>query len=154
MRALTLFQPWGWAVVAGHKLVENRPWPPPRNMIGVPFAVHAGKRYDWNGEVAIAAAGVTMADGDPAFDARGAVIGIATVERVVRTNATPGFDEAHPGTLTDDQRRWYFGPYGWVLRDVVRLADPVPCRGFQMYWTLPADVEAQVRRQMEGSHGR
>lgn len=150
MRALTLWQPWAWAVVAGHKPVENRLWPPPANMMGVPFAIHAGKRWDRKGEVAIGAAGVALPATDPLVDARGAVIGIATVERVVRSTATPGFDSSHPGTLTDYERLWYFGPYGWLLRDVVRLSKPVPCRGFQLFWTLPVDVQAEVRRQLAG----
>jgi hypothetical protein len=148
MRALTLWQPWAWAVAAGYKPVENRPWAPPANMIGVPFAIHAGKRWDWKGEDAIGAARVALPASDPLIEARGAVIGIATVERVVRSNATPGFDNAHPGTLTDEQRLWYFGPYGWLLRDVVRLSEPIPCRGSQLFWTLPMDVEAEVLRQV------
>jgi hypothetical protein len=155
MRALTLWQPWGWAIVAGHKPVENRPWPPPRNMVGEPFAIHAGKRWHEDGADAILdLIGLDEFPNDPMVKAAGAVIGMATVDRVVRSNATAGFDDAHPGTLTDYERLWYFGPFGWVLRDVVRLAEPVPCRGFQMFWTLPAQVEAKVRSQVEASHGR
>jgi hypothetical protein len=146
MRALTLWQSWAWAVAAGGKAVENRPWPPPRNMLGVPFALHAGKRWDPDGEDFIRKL-TGIPAGDPLVESRGAVIGIATVERIVRADALPGTDQ-HPETLTVDQRPWFFGPYGWVLRDVTHLARPVPCRGFQMLWTLPDDVEREVRRQL------
>lgn len=155
MRALTLWQPWGWAIVAGYKPVENRPWAPPRNMLGVPFAIHAGKKWDTDGAAWILAAlGCQEFSTDSLVTAAGAVIGVATIERVVYGDPELVHSGRHPGTLTPDQRRWFFGPYGWVLRDVRRLAEPVPCRGAQMFWTLPSDVEAEVRRQLEGSHGR
>lgn len=48
---------------------------------------------------------------------------------------------------TDPHRYWLIGPYGWVLTDVVRLASPVPVRGAQKVWNLPADVAAQVEEQ-------
>jgi hypothetical protein len=35
-----------------------------------------------------------------------------------------------------------------VLRDVRALATPVPCRGYQAFWTLPADVAARVEEQL------
>jgi hypothetical protein len=157
MRALTLWQPWGWAIVAGHKLVENRPWAPPRNMIGVPFAIHAGKRWDEDGADGI----LDLLDADdfpadPLVRAAGAVIGVATIERVVHGTALRGLPE-DADALAPEQRRWYFGPYGWVLRDVRRLDVAVPCRGFQMFWSLPPEVDAEVRRQLarqEASDGR
>jgi hypothetical protein len=150
MRALTLWRPWAWAIVAGHKPVENRPWPPPRNMVAVPFAIHAGKRWDDEGARAILNLVGTddFPDDDPLVKAVGAIIGVATVDRVVRSTASPDLDPSHPGTLTDYERLWFFGPYGWVLRDVVRLREAVPCRGHQLFWTLPAAVEAEVHRQI------
>jgi hypothetical protein len=50
--------------------------------------------------------------------------------------------------LPDDQRRWFFGPFGYVLRDVRALATPVPCRGWQGFWTLPDDIESAVNEQL------
>jgi hypothetical protein len=116
-------------------------------MIGVPFGLHAGKRWDWDGDDFIGRLVSFPPAEDPLLEARGAVIGIATVERVVRAGALPGTDQ-YVETLTAEQHPWFFGPYGWVLRDVTRLARPVPCRGFQMLWTLPDDVEREVRGQL------
>jgi len=42
MRALTLRQPWAWAIVHGQKRIENRPWKPWRDIIGQRIAIHAG----------------------------------------------------------------------------------------------------------------
>lgn len=53
-----------------------------------------------------------------------------------------------PSTLAQDQRRWFFGPVGYVLRDVIALPTPVQCKGALGFWTLPADVEANVREQL------
>lgn len=39
------------------------------------------------------------------------------------------------------------GRYGWVLRNVRALPEPVPCRGRHGLWTPPADVLAQVEAQ-------
>lgn len=37
------------------------------------------------------------------------------------------------------------GAWHWRLRDVVVLARPVPCRGAQGLWTIPADVRERLR---------
>lgn len=39
MKALTLRQPWAWAVASGHKKVENRVWAP---RYRGPLLIHAG----------------------------------------------------------------------------------------------------------------
>lgn len=149
MRALTLWQPWGWAIVAGYKAMENRPWPPPQSAIGQRLAIHAGKTWDRDGARSIL--DLIAPDAFPddlSAHVAGAVIGVATPVRVVRDGGIGVDGVPHVDTLTDDERRWFFGPYGWVLREVVRLPEPVPCRGYQMLWTLPDDVEAQVRAQL------
>lgn len=47
MKALTLRQPWAWAVMHGGKDVENRAWPNrPALEIGETLAIHAGKGVD------------------------------------------------------------------------------------------------------------
>ena len=42
---------------------------------------------------------------------------------------------------------WWIGPIGWVLTDIA-LPEPVPCKGFQGLWNLPADVESAVLAQL------
>ena len=48
-RALTLRQPWAWAVAAGHKDVENRTWQTPHRGC---MAIHAGG--EWADAAAVA----------------------------------------------------------------------------------------------------
>jgi hypothetical protein len=43
------------------------------------------------------------------------------------------------------QQVWFFGPYGWLLSDLVRLPEPVPCIGALSLWKLedrPGVLEA------------
>lgn len=145
MRALTLWQPWAWAVVAGHKPIENRPWPIPRSMIGVPFALHAGKRWDERGADAIADL-LDLDELPPAARVTGAIVGTAVVSSASILGVGVRRDTP-PGILPVEWRRWFFGPYGWPITGTA-IPEPIPCRGLQGFWPLPADLEDQVRAQL------
>lgn len=48
-----------------------------------------------------------------------------------------------------DLRWWDRGQYGIWLTDVRALKEPVPCLGsLAMPWTVPPDIERQVREQL------
>jgi len=171
MRALTLTQPWAGLVASGIKLVENRPRPMiKREDFGKPFAIHASREidesvYDRIAEIApdilkIERRGESTIRTVPCFRDwyrfsrdTSAVIAVATISDVVTThNGWPAHDLGDGRKLTvtlGDQGRWYFGPVGYLLRDVHALADPVPCRGWQGFWTLPDDIEARVLDQLK-----
>ena len=159
MRALTLTQPWAGLVASGIKLVENRP----RAMIkpddfGVPFALHASREI--HPEVYN-----RIAEIDPPQDIRlvsadapwprlsritSAVIAVATILCAVGDHDP--LDSILGKQWRGNQRRWYFGPVGYLLRDVRALETPIPCRGRLGFWTLPPDVESAVRAQLGGDH--
>lgn len=157
MRALTLTQPWAGLVASGLKLVENRD----RSIIkredfGMPFALHASRQidesvYDRIAEIApeIKAAIADVAESlwYPLSRITSAVIGVATIDNVVdpsgRLDGLREMSQLHP-----DQHRWFFGPVGYVLRDVRALVTPVPCRGWQGFWTLTPEVERAVTEQL------
>lgn len=158
MRALTLTQPWAGLVASGIKLIENRP----RKMIkaddfGAQFAIHASRELDESVFDRIEEIAPELFDQDGNYYASpwyrrtlhtSAVIAVATLERMVERVPIYGADLAG---LPTAQRRWFFGPIGYVLRDVVALSTPVASRGWQGFWTLPRDVEAKVREQLERS---
>lgn len=168
MRALTITQPFAGLIAAKWKLVENRP----RSMIkredfGKPFAIHASREIDEDvyarlRELApdVCPAAFSTFDPDAIVPPSmawyrlsriiSAVIAVATIDRVldpVAHGIDLDSDEAR-APLAAAQRRWFFGPIGYVLRDVVALPEPVPCKGALGFWTLPADVEARVREQI------
>jgi hypothetical protein len=133
MRALTLWQPWAWAILHAGKRIENRSWCPPSGMIDEVIALHAGKRYArdaWNWPL-------ISPPPKKSECTLGAVVGVARVVAVVDVHGVP---------LGQDP--WWAGPLGWILDDVHPLVEPVPCRGFQGLWSLPPVVEDAVRARM------
>jgi hypothetical protein len=164
MRALTLTQPWSGLVASGIKLVENRPRKIiKRDDFGKPFAIHASKVIDEGVYDRIKEIDVSL------FTQRGyaswyhlsrvtsAVIAVATLAdalyiggnsaETTRRMLYRAFGDGH------DQERWTFGPTCYVLRDVRSLPEPVSCRGWQGFWTLPADAERDVVRQLRCDQG-
>lgn len=133
MYALTLWQPWCYAMVHLGKRVENRPWHPPRWLIGQRIALHAGATLHADSFEALLH--LLPEDLDPKALPIKAVCATARLMRVVTS----------PDDLPDDQRQWFVGEYGWVLDELVAFGAPVPCRGFQKLWRLPDDVLREVR---------
>lgn len=134
MRALTLWQPWAWAIAHAGKRIENRGWKPPRWIIGERIAIHAGKKFDKDD--AFDLMGELELD-EPVDFVQGAVVAVATVRGYVMA-----LREDHP------QFKWLAGPFGWVLDDVIALEKPVECKGALKLWFLPVDVEREVLAQV------
>lgn len=134
MRALTLYQPWAHAVAHLGKRIENRPWRPWASIVGTRIAIHAAAKVDPVAEAAVEGwvrrhMGLVV---PPAASLpRGAIVATARVTGVVTESASP----------------WFVGPFGWTLDEVVALPAPVPCRGAQGLWIVPADALAQVIEQ-------
>jgi hypothetical protein len=143
MRALSVLQPWAWAIAKGHKSVENRDWPPPKGTIGSRIAIHASKKP------------VGQEDREE-FDEQmfefqifapdwptmpyGAVVAVATLRGFV--------DAAGAKTLPRNAYRWFVGTYGWLFDDVVELPEPVPAKGSLGLWVMTSDVETAVLHQL------
>lgn len=155
LRALTLWRPWSWAVCHAGKRIENRPWAPPRSIVGQYLALHAGKMYDKACVVLMREMGLA----DPPLPER-CPQGIVAVCKVMRSySACTETEEqlehlrdvvtaAHPG-----QRQWIFGPYCWVLEEVTPI-EPVPCKGAQGLWSVPEDVLETVRQRWNAARVR
>lgn len=145
MKALTLWRPWSDAIVHGPKRIENRTWVPPARVVGEVIAIHAGKRYD------TAADRYCEARGFAALNRHGCPGGIVGVARIVGASDPYGFvwaedpyDERLVGRLSGLRTDpWWIGPVGWLLDDVIAI-EPIPCRGAQGLWTVPADLDALV----------
>lgn len=145
MKALTLIQPWGGLIATGVKRVENRTWHPPNGIVGQRFAIHAGAKLDRE-TIEDVLEDWDDLDEHPLWKVKRAVLAVATLSFVVVEGAVnPAFMVQR---LPPDQRRWFNGPIGFALADVVALREPVPCKGALGFWTLPDDVERQVREQL------
>lgn len=122
--ALSIRQPWAWAVVAGHKPIENRSHGSIRagRMDLRRIAIHAatGMReaeYAW-AVWKMAQVGVKVPP--PSALPRGALIGAVDVTDIITESDSP----------------WFGGPCGLVLQNPVQSA-PLPCTGALGYfkWT-------------------
>lgn len=129
MKALSIKQPWLYCItdlVENPKRIENRTWKPRASMIGETIALHASKGTS---QIDFYTAGEMAWEQFDAIDhdcpmPRGAIVATAKIVSVV--------------TISDDF--WFAGPFGWVLDDVERIPDPIPCRGALGLWTVPPSV--------------
>lgn len=133
MLALTLHRPWPWTFFHAGKLVENRVWPAPKWAIGDTIAMHAGKTLDMEA-IAVMREG-RFNDAARAVPVTGHPTGVVGTFRLV-------------GETEVGSSEWAFGPYCWLVGEVVEFASPVPCRGHQKLWRLPYDVKVDVLKQL------
>lgn len=121
--ALSVRQPWAWAIIHAGKDMENRDWRQPNP--GLSFrgavAIHAGKgmtrdEYEDAAETIHDISGLHV---PKAADlVRGGILGVVDVVDIVRGKAF-GPDKPSP---------WFFGPLALVLRQPVACS-PVACPG-------------------------
>jgi hypothetical protein len=127
---LSVRQPWAWLIIYGGKTIENRTWSTQkRGRIGI----HAGKGMT-QAEYADVISFLYFRDMDDVIDLlprpleleRGAVIGTVDLTGCVEQD-----------TCTREDRRWFIGPHGLVLRDPKPLAKPVPWKGALGFFGVP-----------------
>lgn len=124
MQAITIRQPWAWAIVQGAKDIENRSW---NTRFRGTLAIHAGKGYDgfdgWP-------RGVDRCDRENL--AFGAIIGVADIVDVV----------------TRSRSKWYYpGNFGFVLKNARALKRPIACMGSLGVWKVPPRIVRAMRAQ-------
>lgn len=121
MKALSLMQPWAWAVVRGIKDIENRKW---ATKFRGELLIHASMRWDPIGAIVLRENGVEPpSEKDLAFYF-GAFVGKVTVIDCVRW---------HPS-------KWFFGPWGFVLENPVEFKSPVAYPGQLGIFSVPRGV--------------
>lgn len=140
MRFLSLWRPWTWAIFdpIADKGIENRSWAPPVDLISHRIAIQAAQKFDLDAITLFMRLGINHFPARNDLYPSGVIVGVATIDRVVTTDRT----------LPPNQRRWFFGEYGWVLTDRVGFTTPVACKGGQGLRHLSAEQEAQVVAQM------
>lgn len=123
MKAITIKQPWAWAIVFADKDVENRSWS--TNYRG-PLLIHAGAKYR-------ADASLPKGRQAPPRDELdfSAILGVVDLVDVVAGSRSP----------------WFTGQYGFVLENPRALSKPIPCKGKLGLWTpTPAQVRLVMAR--------
>lgn len=145
MRALSVKQPWCWAIIRGTKRIENRTW---TTAYRGQIAIHASLPWDRGGENSevIQAEWRQFAQGplhrsSPGIES-GAVLAVADLVDVCTTQGD------HTSCRCGST---WAAPYQchWKLDNVRPLREPVPCKGALSLWRLPDDVDEAVRAQLD-----
>lgn len=139
IRALSIQQPWVWAIFHAGKDLENRNWRPsnPGLKFRGPLLVHASKTYDKGGDAFLQSQGFDLAPAHEAFETyRGGLAGIVDVT----------------GLLTASESSWYMGFYAFRLDHREELPY-IPCRGQQGFFRplLSADQELELSDALRSS---
>lgn len=117
--ALSIRQPWAWAILYAGKSIENRGW---STSYRGRIRIHAAKTWDEDGEAWIAHQGLLVPN-----------------QLVCRDQGTLGAYVGEADLLwcepVDDYLRaqhapWAFGPVCWHLGNVTAYPEPIPGRGF------------------------
>lgn len=139
MKALSIRQPWAWAIIHAGKDIENRTW---WTYYRGPVFIHAAK-------------GMTRDEYEDCLD---------TIHHISRTHSFPAglplpvFEELERGGIVGQARiinccskscsPWFSGPYGFVLVD----AKPLPFRpikGALGFFDAPSDNGEQPETPAE-----
>lgn len=130
-RALTVWQPSAWAIVAGHKDVENRTGP---TLYRGRFAVHAAREGAFNPEILEwmrTTAGIEV----PATFDHGMLIGEATLVACWLDLRDDGGYAGPWGSAAAGGG--HHAPFKWVLSDAVAYDEPIgPMRGQLGFWRI------------------
>lgn len=143
--AITLWQPWASAIIAGVKPCENRTWIPRQLRGALPWgragrsgwwlAIHAGRATDRQVDLEdLRELWPTAPHGHPRSWPRG-LLGLARFDSAGPIEAFPELG-ANP---------WACGPMVWNVGRVLRLEEPIPCSGAQGLWPVPEGLAGPLR---------
>jgi len=129
MKALSIQQPWAWAILYAGKRVENRTWY--SSFRGLIY-IHAGLTVDKNSVEDLEAEILRVPDPRPKAY-RGALVGTARVTGCVSPEQVPV-----------EQISWACGPWCFLLDDVKPLEKPIAYKGQLGFFevSIPAAPEA------------
>lgn len=141
MRAITVRQPWAWAIIHGGKDIENRDWKPYQNYQGL-LLIHAGlftktaKRQLVADIAWIRDFAKLQVPLDELYC--GAIIGVVDLTYCHINNRR--------------QQRGIWGQagslYHWELKNPRPLPQPIPCPGKHKLWTPNPEISRAVSDQL------
>lgn len=133
MKALSIRQPWADAIIWHGKDVENRSWP---TSYRGPVLIHAAKKWGADERADLGfiedITGTKLEDVDRPL--LGGIVGRAEIVDCV----------------TEMDSRWFFGRYGFVLRNAEALPFQ-PCRGALGFFTPDFTVPEPAPQSAQGA---
>lgn len=167
MRAITIRQPWAWAVILGGKNIENRTqlgmW---RAAVGQTVAIHAGAQLSDHGMTDLRVGHALRDRGHlhvptgpfdpPGLSGLNAILGAPMHMSAIL--GVVDVDDVHPAAGCCDPwgEQDYWDADGDYRPNVIHLVltnprplpVPIPCRGKLGLWHLDPDVDTQVRTDL------
>lgn len=135
LRALSIAQPWAECIVSKGKNVENRSW---NTKFRGYFAIHASQSKSADRfEYCRSEMGIRLNPSDLEF---GCIVGFAELVDVITE------DE-----ITRETKKWFGGEYGFVLKNVIRLKNPVPAKGSLSFWKLRGRALTAALRELSSA---
>ena len=165
MKAITLKQPWAYAITDLGKNIENRNWLPMlyrSSSKGETLALHAGMSFDKEESWAtiLITSGVLPPSREKLIT--GAIVAVAEVvgwlELTCTSHCANGNIEAryfdmHPfknytNYGSNNYGKWFFGRYGWILANVRKLRVPIPYKGALGRWDVPEIIKTVIYEEI------
>ena len=123
MKALTVRQPYAWAILYAGKNIENRSW---TTKYRGPLLIHAGASFNQN------PLPHRLPAPKPDDYFRKAILGEVELIDIVESSRS----------------RWYEeGSFAWLLADPRPFSTPILCKGHLGLWDLSPAEEQAVRRR-------
>jgi len=134
INALTISQPYASLIADGKKWVENRTWG--THYRGL-LAIHAGKGSQYLTR--------TQLENYPT----GCIVAVAVLGACIDISGPRIWDRAFEivrGRTIDDlmNHEHTEGPWCWVLENVTKLDEPVPCSGKQGLWIPEVRLDVKM----------
>lgn len=153
MKAISIRQPWAWAIVSSTKRVENRTW---ACKYRGPVLIHAAKsmtkdEYDdfrsfYDNEASVI--GPPYPPDCPSYAEiqRGGIVGSAEIVDCVHEDDGRKAVRLGKPVPSGLDKPWFFGPFGIVLANVKALPF-IPCKGALGLFDVQDDILTKADKQ-------
>lgn len=128
MKALSIKQPWLYAITDLDKTIENRTWKPPTWLLGNRIALHASKQYDDPGRTEIQNISGVIPPAKSEVPC-GYIVATANLAGWLHKDGYGQGVNLEDFLSLLEYSKWFSGPVGWVFQDVRKSKEPIPCRG-------------------------
>lgn len=118
MPAISIKQPWAWAIMEGHQPIINTDCILPSNIAGKDIWLHASDNIDVDGIEQLRKLGIRNLPQKNQYNQR-VILGSIKIVKSVDTMA------GNP---------WYSGPIAWIVETPILLPHPVKCEGRKGFW--------------------
>lgn len=157
MKAISMTQPWATLLAIGANEIETRGW---STRYRGPLAIHAAKNFPAGARAlcrqspfreTLAAAGYSDERQLPlgAIIARAELVEVmsfdASSAALIRARSAEGTLPPHEVDFGD----FSAGRFGFVVRGVCQLREPIPARGMLSLWEVPQELETRIVLQAQ-----